>query len=127
MISNTDLNRGGRLKGSSSSVNYSTGSKATNPLGRWSLYDAAFNCVHPASEEAVRAHFTLLGAFTCVHPAREEVPRAHLTVLGAFKYVHPASEVKWSLYIVYCILYIVYCILEPSPDVIVAASEQGGI
>ena len=35
------------------------------------LYDAAFKCVHQANEEAVWAHFTLLGAFKCVHPASE--------------------------------------------------------
>ena len=56
----------------------------TNPLGRWSLYDVAFKCVHPAREEDDGptslcfkrrrwwAHFTVLGAFKFVHPAREE-------------------------------------------------------
>ena len=32
-----------------------SGSVATNPLGRWSLYDVAFKCVHQESEEAVWA------------------------------------------------------------------------
>ena len=75
------LTRGGRQKGSSPLANYSSGSKATNPLGRWSLYDAAFKHVHQENEEAVWAHFTLLGAFKCVHPAREEAVRAHFTSL----------------------------------------------
>ena len=118
------LTRGGRQKGSSPSANYSSGSKATNPLGRWSLYDADFKYVHQENEEALWAHFTLLGAFKCVHPAREEAERdptslhlndaafkcvhqeneeavlAHFTSLGAFKCVHPASELKWSWCIV---------------------------
>ena len=40
------LTRGGRQKGSSPLASYSSGSKATNLLGRWSLYDGAFKCVH---------------------------------------------------------------------------------
>ena len=36
-----------------------TGSLATNPLGRWSLFDAAVKCVHPASD--VGRGPTLLG------------------------------------------------------------------
>ena len=49
------LTRGGRQKGSSPLASYSSGSKATNLLGRWSLYDGAFKCVNGESEEAVWA------------------------------------------------------------------------
>ena len=38
-------------------------------LGKWSLFDAAIKCVHPASEEEVWAPFTALVSFKCVHPA----------------------------------------------------------
>ena len=58
--------------------------------------------------------------FKCVHPEREEAVRAHFTVLGAFKCVHPASGVKWSRNIV-------VKLLEPPADVIVAAREQGAV
>ena len=33
-------------KGSSPLASYSSGSTATNLLGRWSPYDGAFKCVH---------------------------------------------------------------------------------
>ena len=49
------LTRGGRQKGSSPLASYSSGSKATNLLGRWSPYYGAFKCVHQESEEAVWA------------------------------------------------------------------------
>ena len=49
------LTRGGRQRGSSPLASYSSGSKATNLLGRWSPYDRAFKCVHQESEEAVWA------------------------------------------------------------------------
>ena len=49
------LTRRGRQKGSSLLASNSSGSKATNLLGRWSLYDGAFKCVHRESEEAVWA------------------------------------------------------------------------
>ena len=103
------LTRGGRQKGSSPSADNSNGSIANNPLGKRSLFDAAFKCVHPASEEKVRATFTVLLSFKCVHPAwDDDVPslcmeplnvsihhdkkmvRAHFTVLASFRCVHPA-------------------------------------
>ena len=46
---------GGRQKGSSPWASYSSSSKATNLLGRWSPYDQAFKGVHRESEEAVWA------------------------------------------------------------------------
>ena len=49
------LTRGGRQKGSSPLAIYSSGSKATNLLGRWSLYDGAFKCVHKEGEKGVWA------------------------------------------------------------------------
>ena len=49
------LTRGGRQKGSSPLASYSSSSKATNLLGRWTLYDGAFKCIHRESEEAVWA------------------------------------------------------------------------
>ena len=49
------LTRGGRQKGSSLLASNSSGTKATNLLERWSLYDGAFKCVHQESEEAVWA------------------------------------------------------------------------
>ena len=42
----------------------------------------------------------LMYTFNCVHPAREEAVWAHFTVLGAFKCIHPACGVKWSRNIV---------------------------
>ena len=129
--------KGGRLKGSSPSANHSNGSLITNLLGRWSLYDAAFKWVHPASGEDYLAQFTVLGAFKYVHPASgeddwahfpvfeaficvhlssEEYVLAHFTSLGAIKCVHPGSEavkLQWKF-------------VEPSANVIVAAREQGG-
>ena len=47
------LTRGGRQKGSSPFASYSSGSKATTVLGRWSPYNGAFKCVH--REETVWA------------------------------------------------------------------------
>ena len=44
-----------------------------------SLYDAALNCDNLARKEAVRAHFTVLGALKCGHQA---------------------NGVRWSRYIV---------------------------
>ena len=44
-----------RQKGSSPLASYSSGSKATNLLRRWSPYDGALKCVHRVSEEAVWA------------------------------------------------------------------------
>ena len=40
------MTKGGRQKGSSPLASYSSCSKATNLLGRWSPYDGAFKCVH---------------------------------------------------------------------------------
>ena len=69
---------------------------STNPLGRLSLYDAAFKCVHPARE--TDAHFTVLQEkkMTCpLHCAcsllmcpSSKIRRwwAQFTVLGAFKW-----------------------------------------
>ena len=44
------LTRRGRQKRSFPLANYSTGSVATISLGMWSLFEAAFKCVHLASE-----------------------------------------------------------------------------
>jgi hypothetical protein len=49
-ITSNTLTRRGRQKGSTPLGNGSTGSVATNPLGRWNLFDAAIKCVHPAIE-----------------------------------------------------------------------------